>query len=160
MTAFLFLVVVALAIWIARISSRTRTLESLIAKLTSRVFVLEEELKQLHKLVKRERAEPQPAPVVEKPVPIEMPAQAPIQPPLPVSEPETAVEPETPRVPPPVPAPAFQQAAPAAFSLSRLLNLEEALGTNWLNKLGIVILVSAWRCFSHTRCASWVRLEK
>ena len=68
MTTFLFLVVVGLAIWIARSSSRTRTLESLIAKLTSRVFVLEEELKQLHKLVKRERAEPQPAPVVEKPV--------------------------------------------------------------------------------------------
>ena len=131
MTAFLFLVVVALAIWIARGSSRTRTLESLISKLTSRVLQLEQELKQLHKLGEREGVEPQPAPVAEKPVPVEMPAQAPIQPPpLPVSEPETAVVPESPRLPPPLPAPAFKQPTPAAFSLGRLLNLEETLGTN------------------------------
>ncbi len=146
MTAFLLLVVVVLVIWIARSSSRTRTLDSLITKLTSRVFLLEEELKQLRKLVERERAEPQPAPVVDKPVPAERPPvkQAPIQPPpLPVSQPEVTpeAEPEPPRVPPPLQTPTFQEPAPAAFSLSRLLNLEEALGTNWLNKLGIVILV-------------------
>src|SRR5579872_2859219 len=146
MTGFLFLVVVLLAIWIARSSSRTRTLESLISKLTSRVFHLEEDLKQIHNLMERERTEPQPAPAPQKPVEQETAHVAPLPvqpPPLPVLEEEVAppvaalAQPQP--APPPLPAPAFTERP--ALSFSRLLNLEEALGTNWLNKLGIVILV-------------------
>ena len=145
MTAFLFLVVVVLAIWIARSSSRTRALESLISKLTSRVFHLEEDLKQLRKLTERERIEPQPAPApkaVEPDRPHVMPI--PVEPPpLPVVEEEVAAPVVEARpaqaLPPPLPAPAFAERP--SLSFSRLLNLEEALGTTWLNKLGIVILV-------------------
>jgi uncharacterized membrane protein len=147
MTAFLCLVVVLLAIWIARSSSRTRTLESLISKLTSRVFHLEEDLKQIRKLMEREHAEPHPTPAAQKPVEQEAPHVAPLPvqpPPLPVLEqvvpPVAAAEPAQPEpAPPPLPAPALAERP--ALSFSRLLNLEEALGTNWLNKLGIVILV-------------------
>ncbi len=88
MTAFLFLVVVLLAIWIARSSSRTRTLESLISKLTSRVFRLEEDLTQLRKVIERARTEVQPEPAAKEPIEQETPpvAQVPVQPPpLPVS---------------------------------------------------------------------------
>ena len=145
MTAFLFIVVGVLAIWIARSSSRTRTLESLISKLTSRVFHLEEDLKQLRKLTERERVEPQPAPAA-KAVQPERPhaTSAPVEPPpLPVLEEEVPVPVVETRpaqaLPPPLPAPAFAERP--ALSFSRLLNLEETLGTNWLNKLGIVILV-------------------
>ena len=147
MTAFLFLVVVLLAIWIARSSSRTRTLESLISKLTSRVFQLEEDSKQFRKVIERERIEPRPVPAAPEAAEQETPqvAEIPVQPPpLPVSEqkpaPVGAAEPvEPPPVPPPIPA--FTHDEPAGFSIGRLLNLEETLGTNWLNKLGIVILV-------------------
>ena len=150
MTAFLFIVVVLLAIWIALNSSRTRALESLLSKLTSRVFHLEEDLKQLRKLMERERPEPQPAPAAKTVEPERLQTAPPpviplpvAPPPLPVVEREIAPpavtsEPASP-APPPLPQPAFDQQPTLSFS--RLLNLEEALGTNWLNKLGIVILV-------------------
>jgi len=149
MTAFLFLVVVLLAIWIARSSSRTRTLESLISKLTSRVFQLEEDSKQLRKLMERERTEAQAAPAAKEPIEQEIPpvAQVPVQPPpLPVSGQEVApevaaAESVEPPPPGPPPLPAFSHAEQPGFSIGRLLNLEEALGTNWLNKIGIIILV-------------------
>ena len=156
MTEFLFLVVVGLAIWIARGARRTRNTESLLARLTSRVFYLEQELKQLRKVLPGEPAAAEPAspvkePVVEKPaVPM---AEIAVEPPPAVPVPRIAeeavparvanaepVEPVTEMRAAAAPAPpSFQQ--PAGFSLRNLLNLEETLGTNWLNKLGIIIFV-------------------
>ena len=69
MTEFLFFVVVLVVIWIARSAAmRARTTESLVTKLTSRVFNLEEELKQLRKLSPSERAEKQHAPMMSEAV--------------------------------------------------------------------------------------------
>src|SRR5207248_994267 len=47
-----------------------------------------------------------------------------------------------PAPPPALPSPPhFVVDGPAGFSWRSVLNLEETLGTNWLNKLGIIILV-------------------
>jgi uncharacterized membrane protein len=134
MTVFLFLVVMALAIWVARAASRTRRNEFLIAQLTSRIFNLEEELKRLRPKVTEPVIVGTPQPVPPTPViPFEPgpPEPEPIAVPeaVPITE-ETPLTTET-------PAAVYQP----AFSFRKLLNLEETLGTNWLNKLGIVILV-------------------
>jgi len=42
----------------------------------------------------------------------------------------------------------------------RVLNLEEVLGTDWLNKLGMMILVIGVALFLLMRCESWVRPER
>lgn len=135
---------ILLVIWIARTSSKTGRLEALVAKLTSRVFSLEQELKQLQKPALAEPAE-------AAPPPIKAPAKVPaVEPPRAAVIPEPLIEPPpapaaphapsvAPPPPQPPPAPAFAQ--PAGFSFHKLLNLEETLGANWLNKLGIVILV-------------------
>lgn len=136
MTAFLFLVVLLLVIWVARNASKLRKGQLLLAQLTSRVFNLEQELKQF-----RNREQPGPAtqPILETPPP------APVIPPEgiavtyetpPVAAPEPEVS-KQPPIPPPLPALAKSR----RFSFRSLVNLEETLGTNWLNKLGIVILV-------------------
>lgn len=104
MTAFLFLVILLLIVWIARHASRLRRSDALQAELTARVFRLEQQIAQLR-----------------------------------------GAEPATPRgdIPArePAPSPLPPSLEPRRFSLRSLLNLEETLGTNWLNKLGIIILV-------------------
>jgi uncharacterized membrane protein len=133
MTAFLFLVVVVLAIWIARTASKGRRNERTIAQLTARVFNLEQELKNFVR-VPPPAALPQPAPAV--PVERLVPEPPPVQAPPPVPAPTV---PAHVFVPPSIPAPRPRKLR--GFSFRNLLNLEETLGTNWLNKLGIVILV-------------------
>ncbi len=125
MTAFLFVVAVLVAIWVARNESR-------VAELTSRLYSLEQEFKKFRTAV----IEPPPLP---PPVMVQHPA------PVPVVE---RIE----HVPPPAPElanlaaqtrvspPRFEEPR-RRFSFRDLLNVEETLGTNWLNKLGIVILV-------------------
>ena len=125
MTGFLFLIVALLAIWIARNASRTRRNESLLSQLTSRVFHLEQELRNA-------RISPvEPPPVAVHPVPA---ALAPRALPEPPQVPQAGIPAEGPI------SPTVEPLKPA-FSFRKLLNLEESLGTNWLNKLGIVILV-------------------
>lgn len=130
MTGFLLLIVVLLAIWIWRSASRARRNESLIAQLTLRVYSLEQESKKIRLPV----VEPPPLPaqvVMAQPAPaVNRIEQAP--PPLPEIT-EVPVE-------GPITPPRFEEPR-RRFSLRDLLNLEERLGTNWLNKLGIVILV-------------------
>lgn len=76
---------------------------------------------------------PAPAPVVEvapAPDPIEAFVPEPVEPAV-----ETAL-------PPPIPPPPPPPAGPSLGArLRKLLDIEEVLGTNWLNKLGVIILV-------------------
>ena len=72
------------------------------------------------------------------------PAEPSHQPPEPEPEPETAPPPMRPATPPPPPP----RISPPVFSSSKLVepasrgfDLEEMLGTNWLNKIGVGILV-------------------
>jgi uncharacterized membrane protein len=151
MTEFLFLIVFLLGVWLARSASKGRRTDSLVAQLTARVYSLEEELKQLRKLLPSLRAETQPEPPVRERVvqPPPMPVPAPIaavkdhEVPVPVAAESTETRPrpamDTHAPAPPPPTLALEE--PGSLSFSKLLNLEETLGTNWLNKLGIVILV-------------------
>jgi uncharacterized membrane protein len=119
MTALLIVLLGLLAIWLARTASRARKNEALIAQLTARIYALESESKHLA---------PQPQPLREEHVP------APPAPEWPIEAPAEPVVPTQARVAPvPIAAPAQAQ--------RKLLSLEETLGTNWLNKVGIVILV-------------------
>src|ERR1700685_4223260 len=127
MTAFLFLIVVLLAIWIARSASKIRKNESMQAQLTPRIFNLEQELKKVR------------APASEAVIPSAAALQP--VPPVPaervITQPALAPEPEIPVIP--LTPPCVHKAGTLSFR--KLLNLEETLGTNWLNKLGIIILV-------------------
>ncbi|HTU45251.1 MAG TPA: DUF2339 domain-containing protein [Bryobacteraceae bacterium] len=127
MTAFLLLIVVLLAVWIWRSAARTRRNESLIAQLSSRVYGLEQELKKTRVSI------PLPPPIPTGPTkpPVPPPKAEQLTPPVP----EISAIPITTHIPPALP-----NQIPA-YSSRKLLNLEETLGTNWLNKLGIVILV-------------------
>lgn len=128
MTAFLLLIVVLLAIWIWRSAARTHRNESLIAQLSSRVYSLEQELRKTRVSVT------QPAPIPTEPTKLSVPQPTVEQLTAP-GVPEISATPITLPIPPALP-----KQIPA-FSFRQLLNLEEALGSNWLNKLGIVILV-------------------
>src|SRR5712672_2683130 len=113
-------------------------------ELTNRVLALELALKQL-----RDHAAPLPslkpdpkeAPVAERPAPPARPAQPGAPAPL---GPNPAKQPAT-----PTPSMAVRSVSYASSQLSpslsqrfkSSLDLEETLGTDWLNKLGIVILV-------------------
>lgn len=163
MTEISLFVAVLAVIWIARNAAmKARRTESVVAKLTSRLFSVEEELKQLRAASRRERPEAQPAPVMVKaatvaasvvepppaavvaaiiaeppPAPLVMAVSAIIEAPKPADPiPAAVAEATTPFSRPPVAA-----VEPPRFSAGSILNLEETLGTNWLNKLGILILV-------------------
>src|SRR5690349_14019754 len=122
---------------IARLTTRLYTLEQDRANLDTlsvRVATVEQQLLAPREPAQARPPEPVPvavAPKVPEPVP---PAQPP---PLPVSP--TVPEPEA------APAPPAFQAAPSAPALSEswksILNLEATLGANWLNKLGVIVLV-------------------
>lgn len=142
MTEFLLLLFIfALVVWLTKISSKAGKTESLLGELTARVYYLEEELKRFR--TSGERAETRGAPSVEEV--FAKPSVPSVSPPAPVAERVTGPPPAP--LPPPAaaepspPAPRLVVDEPGGFSLRGLLNLEEALGTNWLNKLGIIILV-------------------
>jgi uncharacterized membrane protein len=156
---------VGLIVWlIVRATLRHRRTEYLIAQLTSRIFKLENQVVQLSRVINRlEGAQPlTPAQAEEKHVPARV--AAPEQP-----APKVAPAPKQEVVPPAaVPAPTVPQTVGATPSappsqppgLSReapaerasaagqveerrkaVEDLEETVGTNWLSKLGVVILV-------------------
>jgi len=100
---------------------------------------------------------PETHPAAQPPVPLRV-AEVPTTPPfenagalpkIPAAPPpvSAAAKPTPSPVPPPPrfaaqpPAPGAPVAAPVVAKASFLSNLEEALGTNWLNKLGVVVLV-------------------
>lgn len=158
--------------WLVRSARRRRLLEERVSQLQRRVYLLEQEAKTLPGLAERlsaleqaaQRAVGQPvakeyldrAPGAVLPLRSESidlkqkkesraePFAIPRSPTLPqVSEPH--------RVEPPQPAPpaaSFAKPEPAVLPYPKsLLNLEEALGTNWLNKLGIIIFVTGVALF-------------
>ncbi len=114
--------------------------------LTRRVYDLEESLRRMEDS-RRHFEEPRPAaPVPEaKPV-LPAPVFPSIEPPsvqAPQFEPRAEAEPapDTFETAPPVPALNYEPQPSLFDRLKGGLDLEEALGANWLNKIGIVILV-------------------
>ena len=139
------------------------------ADLTARVHSLERELKELRReattVPKAAEKEPPPIPVAKTPVPAPPPIQTrmvepvsptPTPPPMPVAPTEpfstdASVRsiPSLPKTPPSIspesiPAPSFAAThiEPSLFErFKSSLDIEEMLGTDWLNKLGIILLV-------------------
>jgi uncharacterized membrane protein len=141
MTIFLIIVVLLLVIWIARIASRSSALEIRLAELTSRVFHLEQDLKKEQNKAPASAKDQvaRPAPVVEEAAAKQEPAPPETKPKVEWTPAPAAAFHTEPGLAPP--APLFASATPRGPSVRGMLNLEETLGTNWLNKLGIVILV-------------------
>jgi uncharacterized membrane protein len=147
MIAFLMIVVLLLVIWLARSSSKASETESRLAELTSRVFHLEQDLEKLRTLTPEERLDARHAPTLREALAkknvmapeIERVAKPPAAPVAPTVV--SASQPAPPQAPVSSTLPHFAMAEPRGFSPRSLLNLEETLGTNWLNKLGITILV-------------------
>jgi len=114
--------------------------------LTERIFALE---RAVDKLKGGGASAPAPpSPKVETTSPIAAPVTRAVEPeisPAPVVADRVTPRPPTPIAPvPTITAPAFQHAEPRVSFATRfrsLLNLEETLGTNWLNKLGMGLLV-------------------
>jgi len=153
---FLLFVVGLVVLWISRRFHRERVAtEERMAALAQRIQHLEQENVELHNLL-RSPSSPSsaaPAQVAAEPPKARAAAAAPAQPisavpssfagpPRPPAveriQPHPVQEPR----PPSQPAPIFASSAPS-FSdrVHSALNLEETLGANWLNKLGVVILV-------------------
>ncbi len=166
---FLFTLVVVLAFMLWRLSRRVAQGDRRWAELVGRVYALEQEIKELVKLkargtiFDRELATPEELSPEKQPrrevVSIEEEISAkPSKVPSAVSPP---IPPRTPPLPPQAPAAVFARSAesdraptglppsltPASSApsvverLASIRNLEEVLGTNWLNKLGVIILV-------------------
>ncbi|HYM10451.1 MAG TPA: DUF2339 domain-containing protein, partial [Bryobacterales bacterium] len=124
---------------IARLTTRVHSLEQERAKwqsLSERVAGLEQ---QLH-LPREPVPAPAPPPVPAVPLP-RAPEPAPFPPPVEPAAPLPVSPPI--REPSPITTPAFEpvSAAPLSERWKSILNLEATLGTNWLNKLGVIVLV-------------------
>jgi hypothetical protein len=103
-----------------------------------------------------------PAPPVH---PIEPPAQkpsvSPLPPPKPVVTPPAATTPNPPAPSRPIPSPLSLPAQPAHLSAREATSqLEETLGKNWLNKLGIIALVIGISLFLAYKFPSLTNPEK
>ena len=92
-------------------------------------------------------------PAVPQAVPQAAPQATP--PPVPIPHPPVAPIPPPPLPPPPVFAQFSDSAADKAARAERALNLEERLGTNWLNKLGIALLVLGVAFFLAWKLQTW-----
>lgn len=129
--------------------------EQLFSDITHRVHILENEIKELRAAEvtpSPAKVEVAPSPIFTKPVPppeVRKPV-VPIAPPLVDTQIEPAqaslrIDPTpAPMYRPPLPPPptfATEHNEPMFARFKSALDLEEALGTNWLNKLGIGILV-------------------
>jgi hypothetical protein len=127
--------VVSVIVWL-RASNRLDTMEGRVSQLTARLGALES---VLHQAVPRGTPRPEPTPQPQ-PTPVApRPASAPVAPPAPptpAAPPPVAARPWTPPVPPP--GPAF---ASSAVSKRSSEEWETLLGGNWLNKIGVLVLV-------------------
>jgi hypothetical protein len=121
--AIVILVLVALVIWV-NLRDRIVRLEYELRQLTGRIDVHSQSIAEL---LHRERsgAQPQPPPTVPKPAQI------------PISDPQPALHIAAP--PPPPPPPRMEIPQPAAARSSE--DWEALLGGNWLNKIGVFVLV-------------------
>jgi uncharacterized membrane protein len=158
MTELWIFLLLAWVIWLTWRTRRSSKAESEVAALTARLYLLEQEVTRLRTVIQTERQQARPAPsepaIVPKPaVPsrqISGDTGEPIVSPRPAPSPGPAIKQ---MAPPVIPSPVSEADPPSPeafprfatpeppFSLRGLMNLEEMLGTNWLNKLGIVILV-------------------
>lgn len=158
-----------LAVMVWRLSRRVGESDRRWSDLTGRVHALEGQIKELAKLSARHpviehglaprkedsskiEAEPAVAPLVRE-IPTVPPQKPPtVSPPVPLRPPailQVAPGPVSPpsaeaHAPPVVPEQKFTMASSSPSATQRaasIRNIEEVLGTNWLNKLGIVILV-------------------
>ncbi len=125
-----------------------------VGKLTQRIYALEERLRELETLERPVTAvKPAPPPAPAKPAPaapppVEIPPRVPTTAPTVLPAPPPALKP--PMTIPSAP-PSAKSSAPAVgmkpgpavepAETHRLANLEERLGTSWLNKIGTTILV-------------------
>ncbi len=105
-----------------------------------------------------------PAPVAPKSTETVQPASAPILKPEPKPSFEPIPRPIAAPPPPPSPAPKITAPQPAkplfaaeepTSSREKMFSLEETLGANWLNKLGIVILVIGLAFFLALKLQTW-----
>ena len=133
-----------------RAARAVRQSESRTQELTGRVYALEQQVLKLTKLVPRvENLEPasQPGlgPVITEPTKStgEVEAATPFIEPVVATPAESHKVPVPPEARPPfTPTPPMPPAAPQSRErLRSALSLEETLGTNWLNKVGVIILV-------------------
>lgn len=150
---FLLLAVVFLIIWRAiRSARRHRELAQRILELQGRLDGVEQEVRELARVLQgRPAQQPVSEPVKTREAPAQSPASAPSELESPAidiplssrSGPQVVETPAGAKVSrSPQSAPRFATSRPAGLERWRtLLNLEETLGTNWLNKLGIIILV-------------------
>lgn len=133
--------------------------QSRFRELTSRIFVLENAVQRLQSqrsvtateqtapaasakssapLAEAPHSAPSPVVISPPPVPIQ---SVPSAPPAATSSPDRIVEPLRGLVSPASPSATFEPQPPPADRFKSSLDMEEVLGTNWLNKLGVVILV-------------------
>jgi len=135
---------------LAKSAARTaaRSGEHQIARLTTRVFTLEQDRAAVDTLNARVAALEQQLQAPREPVQAQPPEPVPVA--VAPEVPETAPPVEPPPLPvsPPAPepvaasAPPLVQSAPAlGESWKSVLDLEATLGANWLNKLGVIVLV-------------------
>ena len=123
-------------------------------ELTQRIYLLEhavEEFKASSALAVSSSASPEVVVTTSVPDASRVESIPIVEPPIPLqptlAEPITETEPSTSTPPPPLPEIRIPQSAPASPQLTlvdrfrSLLNLEEKLGTDWLNKLGIISVV-------------------
>lgn len=99
-------------------------------------------------------------PAAKKPEPETRPAAPPIREPQPVIPPPSHVNPPAPAAPPLPAAAAFQAETPQPepqqpSAKARLFSLEETLGANWLNKIGIASLVIGLAFFLAWKLQTW-----
>jgi uncharacterized membrane protein len=140
------------ALALARVSGLRRQVEQDIRELHGRFDAQAREIVALRKSLERTvlrpeegppaKAEATPSKVAEAaPPPQPAPAAEAVAEPAPVTPPAPALS----ETPPPAPTPPAQPTA--ADRSRRLLDLEEVLGTNWLNKLGVVSVVIGMALF-------------
>ena len=158
-----FLLLVLVVIWLIVRSHDRRRREESEARLLERLYVVEGRLRQIDSdsagavsaapnqapnqpLVNPVHAAPQPAPAVDSRLPV--PADTPLVVTMPPAEPANVFAVETPpreqfedSFSTDGPAPPVAHPSPAEQVPVHKLSLEERLGANWLNKLGIVTLV-------------------
>ena len=129
----------------AKLTQRVHALETQLKEIRGRsgeqTFALEMALQQLRKPAIAHEG-PAPAASAVSPEGPKPPAMAPA-PVVPSAEPEvTQPEPAPRETPPPIAPPIFQNLQPSPREVAkRVRGMEEVLGTDWLNKLGMIILV-------------------
>jgi hypothetical protein len=149
MSIFEFFLAVCLVVIAIVLATFRSEFKERLAFLRQRLDILEQKIRELESSRVATPAKPAPheAPAILQPPKVEAPAPVTKQPPVvppaaPIAPPplrQEARAPSAPAPPPPLRPPMPAPSEPVAET--HRASLEEKLGTNWLNKLGIVILV-------------------